>query len=150
MMQVMRTTAADLAGDSGFVSDPERVWDPAVNLRLGQAYIIRMLGMGAFQGDLLRAVASYNAGPGPMLGALRRLGPNPDPLLLIETIDVPQARAYVEDVVAAYWIYQRMMGRPLNTLDAVASGAVHVPMALDHVPEAPQPATADAATLATR
>ena len=94
--------------------------------------------MGAFQGDLLRAVASYNAGPGPMLGALRRLGPNPDPLLLIETIDVPQARAYVEDVVATYWIYQRMMGRPLHTLDAVASGATHIPLALDHVP--PQPA----------
>ena len=150
MMQVMPTTAAELAGDSGFVSDPERLWDPAVNLRLGQAYITRMLGMGAFQGDLLRAVASYNAGPGPMLGALRRLGPDPDPLLLIETIDVPQARAYVEDVMAAYWIYQRMMGRPLNTLDAVASGAVHVPMALDHMPEAPQPAVSDTASLATR
>jgi soluble lytic murein transglycosylase len=150
MMQVMPTTAAELAGDPGFVSDPERLWNPAVNLRLGQAYISRMLGMGAFQGDLLRAVASYNAGPGPMLGALRRLGPDPDPLLLIETIDVPQARAYVEDVVAAYWIYQRMMGRPLNTLDAVASGALHVPMALDHVPEASQPAAAEPTPLATR
>ena len=43
-----------------------------------------------------------------------------------------------------------MMGRPLNTLEAVASGAVHVPMALDHMPESPQPATVDAASLATR
>ncbi|MBA3998970.1 lytic transglycosylase domain-containing protein [Brevundimonas sp.] len=137
IMQVMPTTAAELAGDPGFVRDPQRLWNPAVNLRLGQAYIARMLSMGAFQGDLLRAVASYNAGPGPMLGALRRLGPNPDPLLLIETIDVPQARAYVEDVVATYWIYQRMMGRPLNTLDAVASGATHIPLALDHVPSQP-------------
>ena len=150
MMQVRPTTAAELAGDQGFVHDPERLWNPAVNLRLGQAYISRMLGMGAFQGDLLRAVASYNAGPGPMLGALRRLGPDPDPLLLIETIDVPQARAYVEDVVAAYWIYQRMTGGPLNTLDAVASGATHVPLALDAVPVQPAQIPNSGASAETR
>jgi len=74
-----------------------------------------------------------------MLGALRRLGPNPDPLLLIETIDVPQAREYVEKVVAAYWIYQRMTGGPLNTLDAVVAGQSLVPIALDYV--APPPGT---------
>lgn len=148
IMQVMPATAAELSGDPDFVRDPQRLWDPAVNLHLGQTYLSRMLGMGAFQGDLLRAVASYNAGPGPMLGALRRLGPDPDPLLLIETIDVPQARAYVEQVVAAYWIYQRMMGGPLNTLDAVASGAVHTPLSLDRAPPrsaapAAPPETAD-------
>ena len=137
MMQVMPTTAAEMTGDSGFIRDPQRLFEPAVNLRLGQTYITRMLQLPAFQGDLLRAVASYNAGPGPMLAALRKLGPNADPLLLIETIDVPQARDYVEKVVAAYWIYQRMMGGPLNTLDAVASGATAVPIALDYVPPAP-------------
>jgi len=78
-----------------------------------------------------------------MLGALRKLGPTPDPLLLIETIDVPQARDYVEKVVAAYWIYQRMFGGPLNTLDAVASGAGLVPITLDYV--APPPAQVEMA-----
>jgi soluble lytic murein transglycosylase len=83
-----------------------------------------------------------------MLGALRRLGPDPDPLLLIETIDVPQAREYVEKVVAAYWIYQRMAGRPLNTLDAIVAGRTLVPVGLDGVapaPDAPDPATQRAA-----
>ena len=81
-----------------------------------------------------------------MLAAVRKLGADADPLLLIETIDVPQARDYVEKVVAAYWIYQRIQGRPLNTLDAVASGALGVPLSLDYVPEPPQPATEPAAT----
>ncbi|MFO0286952.1 MAG: lytic transglycosylase domain-containing protein, partial [Brevundimonas sp.] len=81
--------------------------------------------------------ASYNAGPGPMLDALRKLGPEADSLLLIETIDVPQARDYVEKVVAAYWVYQRMMGGPLNTLEAAARGAPRVPLALDAPPPAP-------------
>ena len=139
LMQVMPTTAAELSGDRGFVSDPTRLFDPAVNMRLGQAYITRMLALPAFQGDLLRAVASYNAGPGPMLAAVRKLGPDADPLLLIETIDVPQARDYVEKVVASYWIYQRMFGGPLKTLDALASGARGAPIALDYVAPPPQP-----------
>lgn len=137
LMQVMPTTAAEMTGDRTFVTDPSKLLVPATNMRLGQAYINRMLQLPAFQGDLLRAVASYNAGPGPMLTAVRKLGPDTDPLLLIETIDVPQARDYVEKVVASYWIYQRMFGGPLNTLDAVASGAKLIPVSLDYVPPAP-------------
>ena len=137
LMQVMPSTAAEMTGDRGFVSNPQRLFTPATNVRMGQTYVNRMLARPEFQGDLLRAVASYNAGPGPMLGALRRLGPDADPLLLIETIDVPQAREYVEKVVAAYWIYQRMTGGPLNTLDAVVAGQTLVPISLDYV--APPP-----------
>ena len=137
LMQVMPTTAAELANDRSFVSSPERLFNPAVNARLGQAYVSKVLAMPAINGDLLRVAASYNAGPGPMVAAVRKLGHDADPLLLIETIDVPQARDYVEKVVAAYWIYQRLNGRPLNTLDAVASGATLAPLALDYVPPAP-------------
>ncbi len=137
MMQVMPATAAYMTGDQGYVRSPERLFVPAVNLKLGQDYVNRLFQIESFQGDLLKAVASYNAGPGPMLAAVRKLGPDADPLLLIETIDVPQAREYVEKVVAAYWIYQRMLGAPLNTLDAVASGARAVPIRLDYV--APPP-----------
>ncbi|MGZ9098307.1 MAG: transglycosylase SLT domain-containing protein [Brevundimonas sp.] len=139
LMQVMPTTAAELSGDRGFVSEPERLFQPNVNARLGQAYVNRVLAMPAINGDLLRAAASYNAGPGPMVAAVRKLGQDADPLLLIETIDVPQARDYVEKVVAAYWIYQRMNGRPLHTLDAVASGATAISLALDYVPPPPLP-----------
>lgn len=137
LMQVMPTTAAELSGDRGFVTEPERLLQPAVNMRLGQAYLNRMMQLPAFQGDILRTAASYNAGPGPMLAALRKLGPDPDPLLLIETIDVPQARDYVEKVVAAYWIYQRLMGGPLNTLDAVVAGRPNISIGLDYVPPSP-------------
>ncbi|HZV85131.1 MAG TPA: lytic transglycosylase domain-containing protein [Brevundimonas sp.] len=140
LMQVMPTTAAELANDPVFVTEPDRLFEPAVNARLGQAYINRVLALPAINGDLLRAAASYNAGPGPMVAAVRKLGQDADPLLLIETIDVPQARDYVEKVVAAYWIYQRLNGRPLHTLDAVASGARLIPLALDYVAPQPLPA----------
>jgi len=140
LMQVMPTTAAELANDRGFVSSPDRLYDPAINAQLGQAYVNKVLAMPAINGDLLRVAASYNAGPGPMVAAVRKLGHDADPLLLIESIDVPQARDYVEKVVAAYWIYQRLNGRPLNTLDALASGATLVPLSLDYVPPPPVPA----------
>lgn len=147
LMQVMPTTAAELSGDRDFVRDPQRLFQPNVNARLGQAYINRVLALPAINGDLLRAAASYNAGPGPMVSAVRKLGPDADPLLLIATIDVPQAREYVEKVVAAYWIYQRMNGRPLNTLDAVASGATRVPLSLDYVPPPPSPQPVEVAAV---
>lgn len=148
MMQVMPTTAAHMTGDQTYVRQPDLLFNPAVNLKLGQQYVNRLFQIESFQGDLLKAVASYNAGPGPMLAAIRKLGPDADPLLLIETIDVPQARDYVEKVVAAYWIYQRMMGAPLNTLDAVASGARAVPIRLDYVaPPAAPMQVAEAAPL---
>ena len=139
LMQGVPVPAAEMTGDRSFVSSPDRLFDPAVNARLGQAYVNRVLALPEINGDLLRVAASYNAGPGPMMAAVRKLGPDADPLLLIETIDVPQARDYVEKVVAAYWIYQRMNGRPLNTLDAVASGAPLVPLSLDYVPPPPAP-----------
>ena len=139
LMQVMPTTAAHMTGDQGYVRTPQRLLDPAVNMKLGQDYVNRLFQIESFQGDLLKAVASYNAGPGPMLAAIRKLGADADPLLLIETIDVPQAREYVEKVVAAYWIYQRMMGGSVKTLEALASGARAVPIRLDYVPPAPAP-----------
>lgn len=142
MMQVMPTTAAEMTGDRTLIRKPDQLYEPALNLRLGQTYLTRMFQRPEFQGDLLRTVASYNAGPGPMLTALRKLGPNPDPLLLIETIDVPQAREYVEKVVAAYWIYQRMFGGKLNTLDAVAAGQPHISIMLDYTPPPPAPTPA--------
>lgn len=149
LMQVMPTTAAELANDRGFVSSPDRLYDPAVNARLGQAYVNKVLAMPAINGDLLRVAASYNAGPGPMVAAVRKLGHDADPLLLIESIDVPQARDYVEKVVAAYWIYQRLNGRPLNTLDAVASGATLIPLALDYMPPPAPEQTLEIASVPT-
>ena len=147
LMQVMPGTAAEVAGDRSLASRPAPLLQPALNLRLGQAYVNRLMAMGAIEGDVLRAVASYNAGPQPMMQTLRRMSPEADALLLIESIPVPQARAYVEEVMAAYWIYQRLLGGRTQTLDAVANGARLVPIALDYVapPEAPATILASAA-----
>lgn len=150
LMQVMPATAAELAGDSVFRRDPTLLFDQALNMRLGQAYINSVLSIDAIQGDLLRAVVAYNGGPRPVIDARRALGADADSLLIIENIPVSQSRQYVEEVVAAYWIYQRLLGGKRDTLDAVVAGYPIVHLALDYEPvpppTAPDPALALAET----
>ena len=45
-----------------------------------------------------------------------------DPLLFVEGIPFGETRAYVQRVVANYWIYQLRMGLATPTLDAIAAG----------------------------
>lgn len=139
MMQVMPATAAELSGNSAFRRDPTLLFDPTINMRLGQDYVTSVLSMDAIQGDLLRAVVAYNGGPRPIMDARRALGADADSLLIIENIPVAQSRQYVEEVVAAYWIYQRLLGGRLDTLDAVTQGLPLVHVALDRDPDPPPP-----------
>ena len=71
------------------------------------------------------------------------LGSDADSLLIIESIPVAQSRQYVEEVVAAYWIYQRLLGGSTATLDAVVAEQPVVPAALDRSVTPPAPLVAD-------
>ena len=75
-------------------------------------------------------MAAYDSGPGGLQKALTRVGSS-DPLLLMESLPYGETRAYVEKVMANYWIYRRMFGEPCHTIDAVASGETRISPALD-------------------
>jgi soluble lytic murein transglycosylase len=121
LMQLMPQTAARALGDDKLVSDPNSLYDPATNLRAGQDYI-GLLMQQATHGDMLRAVAAYNGGPGSLLRTEQMVGDD-DALMLIESMPAQETRAYVQKVIASYWIYRRMFGENGRSLDAVASGA---------------------------
>ncbi|HTK36482.1 MAG TPA: transglycosylase SLT domain-containing protein [Caulobacteraceae bacterium] len=129
LMQLMPATAARVAGDDKLKADPRPLRDPALNLRLGQDYVARLLT--AVNGDLLHAVAAYNSGPGVILKTLTQMGKNTDSLLAIESMPGAQTRDYVEKVVAGYWIYRNIFGQDSPTLDAAASAKRSVAAALD-------------------
>lgn len=129
LMQVMPQTAARAAGDDKLLADSSPLYDPATNLRIGQDYFDLLLRK-ATNGDLLRAVASYNGGYGSVMRAESAVGAE-DGLMVIETLPYAQTRDYVEKVMANYWIYRRLFGKPTKSLDAVASGSRVIDARLD-------------------
>ena len=99
LMQLLPPTASGIAGGS---LSPAQLMQPALNIRLGIAYVAAMLHR--FNGDVVLAVAAYNAGP---VAAARfaRL-PRTDPDVFIESIPFSETRAYVQRVLQSYGIYR--------------------------------------------
>lgn len=129
LMQLMPGTAAQFQRVSGVRGS---MTNPSVNLRVGQDYFSYLLGTRTVGGDVLRAVAAYNGGPGTVIGAVERMGTaDPDALMLMECLPYAETRAYVERVMANYWIYRRLMGRDSATLDAVVTGQRAINASLD-------------------
>jgi soluble lytic murein transglycosylase len=108
LMQITPDTAAYAAGDDHMADNPLGLFDTATNLRVGQDYLDMLLRRAA-GGDLLKALAAYNAGPGTLLRTQQQVGSD-DPLLVMESMPSGQTRVYVESVMASYWIYRRMFG----------------------------------------
>ena len=119
LMQLMPKTASAMAqknGGGGEITDPE------TNLELGQKYIEVLMKDKYVKQDLLALLVAYNAGPGNLARWKKNWPDVEDPLLFIELIPSGETRAYVERVLANYWIYRLREGLPTPTLDAVAAG----------------------------
>jgi soluble lytic murein transglycosylase-like protein len=129
LMQLMPATAARVAGDDKLARNPAPLKDPAINLRLGQDYVTKLLDV--MNGDILHAVAAYNAGPGTIMKTVARLGAEADSLMAIESMPGGQTREFVEKVMAGYWIYRNIFGQDSRTLDAAAANAKVVRAAVD-------------------
>jgi len=127
LMQLTPATAVTVTGDDRI--SPLELFDAPTNLKIGQANLIRLID-GAAHGDMLRALAAYDSGPGGLQKALARVGDG-DPLMLMESLPYGETRAYVERVMANYWIYRRMFGEQNRSVDALASGELRVGPAMD-------------------
>jgi soluble lytic murein transglycosylase-like protein len=120
----MPATAAALGGDprSQRQAKTDKLLDPEHNLTLGQRYVQQLLEQDSIHGNLLIALAAYNAGPSMALRWQRASPRHDDPLLFLESIPLAETRVYVERVLANYWIYQLRLSQPTPTLDAIAAG----------------------------
>jgi soluble lytic murein transglycosylase len=105
-MQLMPETAAELAGKPLSL---EALKQPETNVLLGARYLRQLLDQ--WQGDPLRAVASYNAGPGAVQGWLGPLLQR-HPELWVEAIPYPETRLYVKKVLGNRWSYLRRGREP--------------------------------------
>ncbi len=117
LMQVMPSTA------SSIVEDPS-LTNPQENLEVAQRYLENLLKDKSVQGDMVMLLIAYNAGPGNLAKWKKQWPEVKDPLLFIELIPSSETRAYVERVLANFWIYRLKDGQPTPTLDSLATGKI--------------------------
>ena len=112
LMQLMLPTAQEMAGDLGISTSSSKLLnDPQHNMRLGMAYIQQMLETQ--NGSFVRAIASYNAGPGRVRQWVGEMGdphaPGIDIVDWIEEIPFEETQNYVQRVLEGMQVY-RMLG----------------------------------------
>jgi len=135
LMQLMPATAAFMANSRVHGKTRGVLYDPAVNMELGQRYLRYLIGHEQVQGDLFLLAAAYNGGPGNLAKWQKRMGRvTEDPLLFIESIPTRETRQFIEHVLANLWIYRERLGQSDPSLDAIAAGERPVYKAQD--PEA--------------
>jgi soluble lytic murein transglycosylase len=122
LMQLMPTTAGYMAGRRFSGSARSELFDPDLNLSLGQKYIQYILGQEYIDGNLLYGLAAYNAGPGNLLKWRDRVDYAGDPLLFIESLPSRETRKYIERVLSNYWIYRMRLGQEPVSMDALIGG----------------------------
>lgn len=123
VMQLMPRTAAFVARDRRFRwSRRNELFDPELNIELGQKYLLYLLEEKVADGDLLRLLATYNGGPGNLKKWLKRIRHNGDPLLFMETIPAPETRLFVQRVLRNIWVYRARLGQKAPSLNAVVAG----------------------------
>jgi soluble lytic murein transglycosylase len=119
LMQVMPATGAAMAAQNGLAYSQAALFNPTVNMELGQSFIEKMRRSGATAGQLPRVIAAYNAGPLPV-GRWASIYDKGDPLLWIESLSYWETRYYVPAVLRNMWVYQGLMNQPTPTLRAMA------------------------------
>jgi soluble lytic murein transglycosylase len=109
LMQLLPATADQVAKKLGETSSAERlVTDPAFNVRMGSAYLARLIDE---HGPSIALIAAgYNAGPGRPRQWIERFGdprsPDVDVVDWVETIPFGETRTYVMRVSEGVVIYR--------------------------------------------
>jgi soluble lytic murein transglycosylase-like protein len=122
LLQIMPDTASFIVGNAHAGAFRTLLHDPAVNLDLGQRYVSYLAGNEAVNGDLIRLLAAYNAGPTSFARWAPQVRDKGDPLLFIEAIPVDETRAHVPRVLTYTWIYAAELHLPASSLDELAAG----------------------------
>jgi soluble lytic murein transglycosylase-like protein len=133
LMQLMPRTASFVAQDRRFHrQDGTRrtLFQPEVNLELGQKYIEILLADENIKGNLFFMATAWNGGPGNLIKWRRKTEYMDDALFFIESIPSLETRIFIEKVLSNLWIYRDQLGQPSPSLAAIAAGQwpLYVPL----------------------
>jgi soluble lytic murein transglycosylase len=124
LLQLMPATARYMAESRRRFRGRNRaqLFDPGLNLRLGQKYLDYLLAGDVVSGNLVLMIAAYNGGPGNLAKWQRQVSHGSDPLVFIETIPVRETRLFVQRVLENVWVYRARLGQQAPSLEALAGG----------------------------
>jgi soluble lytic murein transglycosylase len=105
LLQIMPATAAAFVTSGSEKEISGRLTRPDFNIRLGVKHLKGLLEL--HEGDIVMAVAAYNAGSGNVNRWKRMFGKLPKDQF-IENIPFPETREYVKKVLAGIEIYKRL------------------------------------------
>ncbi|MEZ6929137.1 transglycosylase SLT domain-containing protein [Aeromonas sp. S16(2024)] len=112
LMQLMPATARETASKLGVpYRNEQQLFDPTMNIRLGSAYLKRLLDV--YDGNRILAAAAYNAGPG-RVKRWRDQSTNKPMDVWVESIPYRETRNYVQNVLSFDLIYQHKLQQPLR------------------------------------
>jgi soluble lytic murein transglycosylase len=111
LMQLLPSTAKDVAGWESVPFQTSDLFIPAMNIRLGSRYLGFLHQQ--FHGNPMPSVGAYNGGPGAMKRWVQGSSCfQSDPDLFVEKIPYEQSRDYIKKVFASYWNYTRLYATP--------------------------------------
>jgi soluble lytic murein transglycosylase len=123
LMQLMPATASFIARDRGYRGGKKhQLFEPKLNLELGQDYIQHLLDEPLVESSLVRLLAAYNGGPGNLRKWLRKVDHQDDPFLLVESMPARETRHYVKNVISNLGIYRERFGETSPALSGLAAG----------------------------
>lgn len=132
LMQLLPSTARDMDRSTNYRRAPAALFDPNLNMALGQDYVQWLMEQFHNDGDLGRLFASYNGGPGWLSRWLATQPSDLDPLLVMEMMPREQSRDYAERVLSHMTLCRKSYGQPTPELDHLAAGQPAIYTPLDH------------------
>ncbi|NUN16080.1 MAG: transglycosylase SLT domain-containing protein [Myxococcales bacterium] len=119
LIQILRSTARRISRDIGVEYDPELLFDPGYNLRLGGAYLAALTRR--FHGQLPLGMAAYNGGP-LLLSFHMKQYPGLTLPESIESLPTHQSRNYARKVVEHMHRYLALYESPQNRKKVMEMG----------------------------
>jgi soluble lytic murein transglycosylase-like protein len=124
LMQIMPNTAVGIGALPAGQTD--KLHDPAVNLAVGQRYLLVLAADKSVRGNLLRMLAAYAQGLAGMKSWADAVNDGGDPLMFLEAIPNRAIAGYIESALLAAWRYAGDMGLPPTGLDALRANTYPV------------------------